>query len=188
MLTYKRYLTQSEHQSHRTGVSSFVLLDEAIRTLHFLFINKKNSPYEKLLERKTAQCLEGGLVASWIDVTYTIGGEKRTAEEIGPQVLTMEHLEIGFIVWLVPLAFCLLVFAIEVGIRPCRRMLAYLRHAIVARSVVLTFIEYKHRSTKESIRTGRAWDAPKQRKIKLPPFRSTPSQISIPCPVSTSTN
>lgn len=144
MVANKEWITGTLYRELRSGVPSFVLLDdEVLFTHHYEFKYRSGVAFKKDFDRKTTQLLEGGFVARWFaNNLYGDGVKiKRTAEEIGPQVLTMDHLAIGFIVWLIPLTFSLIVFAYEIGKRPCRDFIGHIRDAIVARSVVHAFMK-----------------------------------------------
>lgn len=65
---------------------------------------------------------------------------KERTRKIGPQVLTMEHLSIGFISWLILLAlsFQRSAFLIEIGNQPVRKLIREAKSAIAARVVSST--------------------------------------------------
>lgn len=91
-------------------------MDEILMTVYYGIVRKGVGPYSEILDKKTVQLLESGLSALWINEILHVDGIKRGPEDIGPQVLTLEHLAIGFIFWLIPLALTIPVFLLELAI------------------------------------------------------------------------
>lgn len=114
-------------------------------TLNYGLVHKARSPFIKILEKKIVQLFEAGLTDLWIKRMVTSDGIKRKLDDVGPQVLTLEHLEIGFVVWLVALAFTIPVFLVEIGHRPARKLarefIANVRNTMVAGSVVYALMK-----------------------------------------------
>lgn len=55
----------------------------------------------------------GGLIFYWENLWSNPRGLKMKIDEIGPQVLTMEHLMFGFYIWLAVLAISIIAFVGE---------------------------------------------------------------------------
>lgn len=89
------------------------MLDETFITIPASLMLPLYSPLVEIFNEKIHQMHSGGLIY-YLEKNYTNPkGLKNQPEEIGPQVLTMEHLEIGFLVCLCPMALSVLVFAGE---------------------------------------------------------------------------
>lgn len=62
------------------------------------------------MNRKAVQFVESGLNQKFMDKYRYV---KKFAEEVGPKVLTVEHLSAGFLVWLTCIFTAILAFLIE---------------------------------------------------------------------------
>lgn len=100
-------------QSFRSGTASLTLLDETIAT--FPAGQKFNSycPFYETFNRKIDRMISSGLIRHWYDEFYTRKSFKIKPEETGPEVLTMDHLGIGFLVCLIPLVLGIIAFVVE---------------------------------------------------------------------------
>lgn len=82
---------------------------------------KANDKFYETFNRKFQQMFTAGL----IDHFKAYNKEKMNPKLYahlnagGPQVLTMEHLEAGFVVWLVSLSFAVLAFILEWIVKLC---------------------------------------------------------------------
>lgn len=75
---------------------------------------KPFSPFFESFNMKIDQLVSSGLISYWVNIAGNKYGYKRKISEIGPEVLTMEHLGIGFLVCFIPLFIGFLVFIAEV--------------------------------------------------------------------------
>lgn len=57
-----------------------------------------------------------GLIQYWINELFNPKGLKVKSEDIEPQVLTMEHVTVGFLVCLCPLASSIIIFIFEIAV------------------------------------------------------------------------
>lgn len=77
---------------------------------------QRNHPFFEEFDRKFQQLFTGGLINQYTEEYFETLNPKRyehlyPGDE--PQVLTMKHLEAGFVVWLVSLSFAIIEFIIE---------------------------------------------------------------------------
>lgn len=93
-----------------------MLLTEYLRTLFIGLSFKPFCPFYEILNEKIGRMVAAGLVDYWMNRGMNL---HRNAfdESIGPQVLTMEHLDIGFKFCLFPLVLSLIAFAFETGMK-----------------------------------------------------------------------
>lgn len=99
-------------QIHRTGISSLFVLDEIVINVPLAFGFKKFSPFYEVFNDKIGQLLANGIIKDLFKcVTQP---EPHKSDDIGPQVLTMEHLGLGFVACLIPLVLAAVVFVIEI--------------------------------------------------------------------------
>jgi hypothetical protein len=94
--------------------------------------NEDMSPYQlgyvmhialkDIVTLKTSQLLESGNLARNLKTASKLESFKMKPQDIGPQVLTLDHLEAGFVVILVCLGLSIVVFAVECAPSPCRKL------------------------------------------------------------------
>lgn len=71
------------------------------------------NPFFEEFNGKVALMVSSGVIERWYRDFFALSHVKRIADEIGPEVLTMEHLDIGFVVCLIPMGLSVLVFICE---------------------------------------------------------------------------
>lgn len=128
------------HNNYRSGRASICMLDENINNVHVGLAYKPFSPFLETMNEKTVRLVEAGLIEYWLkdDLNYR---RKINEEEIGPQVLTMDHLEVGFIICTICLAVGLLAFLVEVSISAMKKSLRILLNFTIAPLMVRIFVE-----------------------------------------------
>lgn len=99
-------------KSYRSGVSSLHALEQEINRAPGAFGFKRFSPFFETFNNKLGQLLDNGLHES--DGLFTLPDKIRQFDEIGPQVLTMDHLEVAFIACFIPLVLAIVVFILEI--------------------------------------------------------------------------
>lgn len=78
---------------------------------------KPNSPFYEVVNDKIGDLLAGGFIDYWIEENLNPKGKlKVDINHYGPQVLTMDHLEICFKACLVPMALSAVTFFLEIFI------------------------------------------------------------------------
>lgn len=102
-----------ENRIYRSGHSSLSILDEKLRNLYIGFSFKHFSPFYEILNEIVGHLSSSGLIHRWNDLNPK--SRKKEFEDIGPQVLTMEHIAIGFQTCLIPFLLSIIVFVIELG-------------------------------------------------------------------------
>lgn len=85
------------------------MIDETFKFRISTLMYKIHCPFREIMDEKLIQLLESGIMHKWIGTP-----SPPIVEKIGPQVLTMEHLEIGFIACFVPLILSIIAFLTEV--------------------------------------------------------------------------
>lgn len=123
MIGMAKVLMIFENRIYRTGISSIMLLKEDYRTLMIGLIFKPFSPFFEVFNQRIGELVTSGLTDYWFKNELNPQEKKRIVEDIGPQVLTMDHLEIGFIVCLVPLTLSFIIALIEISISILKRKL-----------------------------------------------------------------
>lgn len=106
-------------QNYRSGETSLKVLDETIKAHYHSFIYQLHSPFVHIFDEKLIQMHEAGIIKHLMPLSK----RKTTIEELEPQVLTMDHLEIGFLSCLVPMILSGIAFIAENSMRIIKRVL-----------------------------------------------------------------
>lgn len=99
----------------RRGFSSIEVLEENIETFHLSLVFPAFCPLIEVFNEKIHQLLASGMVSHWHDCLLNPTGMKKKPDEIRPQVLTMEHLEVGFLVCFCPFILSIFTFVCELA-------------------------------------------------------------------------
>lgn len=113
-----RQVLATINNQYRSGFASLEMLEETIATTPAGLMFRVFSPLIEIFNEKSQQLFAGGFITHWYDRMFNPMGFTRKPEEIGPQVLTMEHLRICFLVCLCPLALSLIAFLLELLFSP----------------------------------------------------------------------
>lgn len=134
------------YKSYRSGRQSFSILKETILNVPSAFSFYQYNMFYETFNRRIEQMLSNGVIQRMTADYENPKLYKLRPEEIGPQVLTLDHIGVGFLVCLIPMSFAVIVFAIEVNIprTRIRKLNKQLKHTLVAFFVARTFITNKH--------------------------------------------
>lgn len=125
-ITSKLVLNIIHYRIYRSGFSSLVLLDENVMSSCRAMNFPPFSPFYEEFNGKVSRMISGGLIEYWY--SNYLGLKKAIrVDEIGPEILTMEHLEIGFVICLIPMVLSILVFISE--------LLAYHRKILIQKVI-----------------------------------------------------
>lgn len=113
----------------RSGLTSLTLLKDSFLTMHQVKLFRKFSPYFEVFNAIIGQIISSGLFEFLLKNETNPRGIKKIDEDIGPQVLTLDHLEVGFFVCIVLLIFSLIVFACEIFVQKYKFKLICRNHA-----------------------------------------------------------
>lgn len=102
------------NNQYRSGSSSLMIMKERIQTFSYGLAFKKFSPFYETFNEKITRLIDAGITDYYIENAVNPRGLKNTVETIGPEILTMEHLEIAFKISLIAIAFSLIVFMAEI--------------------------------------------------------------------------
>lgn len=137
---------------YRFGYSSLSLLEETIFLVPTGLAFYKLSPYFEALNESIHRLMSQGIIDYWYSYQIDLTGVANPFD-IGPQVLTMDHLSIAFKVWLAPVMLSIVVFIIELSIPLCRQAvkklkqnLMELRENLIRLSVVRAYLRIRRRA------------------------------------------
>lgn len=106
----------NHYKYYRSGFSSIKIL-EGSSTLSSNSISfRAFNPFFEHFNKVSGDLATGGILIHWESMMLNPRGLKMKVEEIGPQVLTMEHLMFGFHIYLVALAISTAMFLVEVAL------------------------------------------------------------------------
>lgn len=103
---------------YRSGISSLSILDETALTNHHVFGFKPFSPLFQAFNKTIGRLIDVGYFTKFFEWIY----RSSKNEDIGPQVLTMDHLGLCFIACLIPLGIAFVIFLIEVIVSSCKKL------------------------------------------------------------------
>lgn len=121
ILEHSSLLAEIHNKKYRSGVSSIKILDQKVETYFRVFTFMPLNPFVDFFNQIMAELAAGGFLSYWRKLEINPKDLKTKIEDIGPQVLTLEQLEIAFYICLAPFAVCALVFAFEVAFKHFRK-------------------------------------------------------------------
>lgn len=98
----------AQKDTYRTGVFALFVLDDVVFHFPTGYGFKRFSPLFETFNDKFGQLLASGIIHKINDAHFSFKRKHKT--DIEPQVLTMVHLELGFITCLIPLGIATLIF------------------------------------------------------------------------------
>lgn len=102
---------------YRSGASSLFALNEIVFNVPHVFGFKPFSPFFETCNDVIGQSLASGFFIDWIkEIILT---KRVEIGDVGPQVLTIDHLGLCFIACLIPLAVSFVTFVVELIIKYC---------------------------------------------------------------------
>lgn len=119
-LVAKRHLAYAEDEAYRSGFSSLSLLEDGFDSSFVGFNFKSFCPFYETFKSRLDQMTSAGIILRIVDNFFHFKSNQKKME-IGPQVLTMEHLAVGFLICLIPLALSIVAFVGELLIDFVRR-------------------------------------------------------------------
>lgn len=114
----RNWIPQLVKRQYRSGFPSLNTLKENFITVFEGYAFVQYSPYYEEFNEKIGRMLSSGLIDYWISNFIPGWRDKIQMDEVGPQILSIEHLEIGFYICMVPLALAAIVFLVEM-LYPC---------------------------------------------------------------------
>lgn len=128
-------ISQLNNNFYHHGFSSLGLLEEVYLTVPISVMFHFYSPLFEPFDERIHQLQSSGLISYWYELESNDRGLKFKASDIGPQVLTMDHVTVGFMVCLVPLVLSLLTFLIELAVFKLKEMFRSLKIILAIRKI-----------------------------------------------------
>lgn len=99
---------------YRSGVSSLHNINEVLMVFQTGAAFAPFSPFFTEFNEQIGRMVSGGFFNFWKFFSLKKPGKE---EDIGPQVLTMDHMEVALIASLLPLTFAIFAFLVEVSVK-----------------------------------------------------------------------
>ena len=111
-LVPRNVIDDIQRHSYRSGITSLQILEEDYITLRIGLFFDEFSPFFEVYNEVQFWLESNGVMEKWRrDITL----RKSKQEELGPQVLTMDHLAIGFLACLIPAILSVVAFVGELA-------------------------------------------------------------------------
>lgn len=99
-----------------SGLPSISILDEKFETMYVHLIFTRNLPYSCKFLQKINEMISTGIIQKFRYEIFDDHQPNKKEEKIEPQVLTMDHLRIGFFSFLIACSLSATIFLVEVFI------------------------------------------------------------------------
>lgn len=99
---------------YRSGFTSLTILKERMNLISLGLVFPYFCPFFETFNEKIHRMIDTGLTKHWTDDTFNPKGFIQKQEEIGPEVLTLEHLDIAFKIIFAALMICVVAFLMEI--------------------------------------------------------------------------
>lgn len=126
------------NKGFKTGFGSLAILNETITSTYMGQLFNTFNPFFETINKQTSYLLEAGVVSRCRELYVELN---RKVEDIGPQVLTMEHLEIGFLACAILLTLSCIAFIGELLVAHSAMLLRFMRNCFISRSVVKALLK-----------------------------------------------
>ena len=101
------YIESVQHIDYRSGKTSLQFLDEPYKLVYSGVVFKKSGSFVEVFNEMVAKMEPNGLMERW----RRFESYSRTKfEEVGPQVLTMDHLKLGFLACCISMVLAIIAF------------------------------------------------------------------------------
>jgi hypothetical protein len=105
----------------KSGVSSLIVLEEKIKNFYVGMMFDRENPFYDSINELILYLMSGGFIDYWTKNNLNQRKMFKLNEKVGPQVLTMSHLGIGFLICLIPLVLSLIMFLFEICMNSYRK-------------------------------------------------------------------
>jgi hypothetical protein len=105
-------------ETYKRGVSSIFVADEDVSSAWYGF--RMNVVLKDIISLKASQLVESGILPRVLE-KVALDDHLMKPEEIGPQVLTLRHLEAGFVVICVLLGVSIVAFVVELAMKRIKK-------------------------------------------------------------------
>lgn len=113
----REFVEKIQNVEYIRGASSILLLpDENLENVFMGVAFNLYSPFFEAFNEKIDLLVSNGMSKIWLEEFLIPKGKKRFVEKLGPQVLTFEHLTVGFLICMIMLMLSAFVFILEISL------------------------------------------------------------------------
>lgn len=139
-LAFDNQIQRYNVKFYRHGMSSLRFMEEPIGLVYASLAFKFGSPLYESIDEKLLQMVSIGLISKFHNEAQNPFDRKPTMEDIGPQVLTMDDLGIGFQFCCIPLTLSAIVFLMELAVFWSKRLGRTLMERLIAIAFVKAYL------------------------------------------------
>lgn len=140
----KDAIDRIHHSLYRSGFSSLNVMKNYAVIHGAGYALKMLSPFNGMFNDIVLRSFEAGLfLKEYKDFIFKNGLKKQLYEAIEPQILTMEHLEIGFKLCFILLCLACFIFALECSVQAFKNWCVTTFNKVVSLLVVLAYMDNK---------------------------------------------
>lgn len=134
VLTAELQFVYALNKKHRSGMSSLHILEDIARVVYVGSVFKPFSPFYEEFNELIGRMISSGLFNLWKS-EFTLKKDYAVrVEEIGPQVLTLDQMEVAFMISLLPLSLAMVAFLVEIFVHWMKVVFPRVRAFLVLRS------------------------------------------------------
>lgn len=119
---------------YRRGVSSLLFLKQSAGTYFGAYVFDHFNPFYGPINKMMSDLAAGGIYEYWDKYFDNPNGHKFKIDEIGPQVLKIEHLLIGFKICLVLLLISAIALVLEILFKNCQSFTSKIKSCLKRKS------------------------------------------------------
>lgn len=144
--SYFDWLISTVNNHYRSGTTSLRWLNEPVAMSINSLAFKRRSPFYESFNTVVDRIMSNGVNSKWIRdfISPNNSYRKPIDDAIGPQVLTMDDLSIGFQFCCIPLVLSVIVFLIELAVYWSKRLKKALKESLIAVAIVEAYFDSFH--------------------------------------------
>lgn len=141
---YSHKLNFINSNFYRRGASSIQMMNHSTRLFYQGLAFIEFSPFYEKFNTKIEEMISSGFTTKWRGEYLNPRNVYPYDDDLGPQVLTMDDLNIGFQLCCIPLALSVIAFAGEITVFWLMKMCSRIKEGIVASALVEAFLQRNH--------------------------------------------
>jgi hypothetical protein len=119
-----------KYRVYRSGEPSMQMIEQQLGSIYQTLMFAPGTPFLEVFNDLIHKLTSAGIIEQWVKSYFHPAGKFKVNDKIGPQVLTMDHLEIGFLVCLIPLILSLAAFIAEISAGKVLKHLIWIKKMI----------------------------------------------------------
>lgn len=133
MIGQLSFISKLHNLQYYSGTSSILVLKENIETVFFATTFTKFDPFIEIHNKMMGRLADSGILNLFYAVHVNPKGFVSKNDEIGPQVLTMDHLMIGFQICLAVMVASFVAFVVEITLKRYQNITMKIKVKVVSK-------------------------------------------------------